>query len=552
MNRTLSGTKPTNRSKKRSGSSRQRSKKPQWKTLVHNGVCFPPEYEPRGFRIRIRGKSVVLTPFQEEMAVAWVKKRGTPYVEDPVFQDNFLKDFLKLFPAEFRDVKIPDIDWSEIENHLEREKALLEDKEFRKERARRRKELREKLKARYGWAEVDGERFEVANYMVEPPGIFMGRGDHPMRGRWKPRIHPQDVTLNLGESAPVPPGPWKEVLHDRTSIWLARWVDRLTGKEKYVWLTDSAPLRQQRDRLKYDHAARLGRHIERVTRQIIRGMSARQPKKRMVATTAYLIYKLAMRVGDEKDPDEADTVGASTLRVEHVKIRNKSVDFDFLGKDSVRWEKTLTPGGPERAVIDNLRRFVRGKRPTDLIFSGISSRTVNEFLGGILEGLTAKVFRTYLATRTVVESLRQVDPKAAEGSEQLKLFHAKMANLQAAVLCNHKRAIPKTFERSLARKKERLQKLEERVPKTEKQAARLELQKEKVRLQIELAQKTRDYNLGTSLRNYIDPRVTKAWCDHVGLDWMKLYTKALQRKFAWARRSRLRWKKIESGWLIGP
>jgi len=38
-----------------------------------------------------------------------------------------------------------------------------------------------------------------------------------------------------------------------------------------------------------------------------------------------------MRVGDEKDPDEADTVGATTLRVEHVKITDKTIELDCLG-----------------------------------------------------------------------------------------------------------------------------------------------------------------------------------------------------------------------------
>ena len=40
----------------------------------------------------------------------------------------------------------------------------------------------------------------------------------------------------------------------------------------------------------------------------------KDPKKSNVATACYLIYITAMRVGDEKDPEEADTVGATTLR----------------------------------------------------------------------------------------------------------------------------------------------------------------------------------------------------------------------------------------------
>ena len=35
-----------------------------------------------------------------------------------------------------------------------------------------------------------------------------------------------------------------------------------------------------------------------------------------------------------------------------------------------------------------------------------------------------------------------------------KLYHAKLANLEAAIMCNHKRTIPKTFEQSLQKKRE--------------------------------------------------------------------------------------------------
>ena len=44
-----------------------------------------------------------------------------------------------------------------------------------------------------------------------------------------------------------------------------------------------------------------------------------------------------------------------------------------------------------------------------------------------------------------------------------------------------------------------------------------------------LTEKTKDYNIGTSLRNYIDPRVFETWTDEVGLEWEKLYTPALQK-----------------------
>jgi DNA topoisomerase-1 len=45
---------------------------------------------------------------------------------------------------------------------------------------------------------------------------------------------------------------------------------------------------------------------------------------------------------------------------------------------------------------------------------------------------------------------------------------------------------------------------------------------------------TRDYNLGTSLKSYIDPRIYKEWGKKVGFDPALYYPKSLQRKFSWA------------------
>ena len=67
---------------------------------------------------------------------------------------------------------------------------------------------------------------------------------------------------------------------------------------------------------------------------------------------------------------------------------------------------------------------------------------------------------------------------------------------------------------------------------------------EKLELQVNLSEKTRDYNLGTSLRNYIDPRIFKTWTDDVGADWEKLYTSALQKKFLWVKDINSKWNEI--------
>jgi len=519
----------------------------KWKTLQHNGILFPPAFDTQGIKIKIKGEKVDLNLLQEEMIYQWAKKKDTPYAQDKVFQKNFVADFAKTLPSELRNISYSDIDFSSAYKVVDKEKDAKErmTKEEKKSLAAKRKKLREEMKEKFGKAIMDGSEVEVANYMAEPPGIFIGRGEHPLRGKWKPRVTPKDVTLNLGKEAKVPKGDWDKdkIIHDKDSMWLASWMDVLTQKRKYVWLADTAGLKQERDQAKYDKATKLATEIDKVEVKIVKNMKNKDPKIRRIATACYLIYRTSMRVGDEKDPDEADTVGATTLRAEHIKLDNNKIHFDFLGKDGVRWQETIPAEGDDKQFYDNLKELLRNKKPKDEVFHGITSRHVNAFYSSIVKGLTAKVFRTFLATNVVKEYLKKND-KIKSKSPNVKLYHAKLANLEAAIMCNHKRTIPKTFENAIQKKKDMLKKIDATKSKTEKQKEKLKDRKEKIKLSIDLAQKTRDYNLGTSLRNYIDPRMFKAWTDEVGAEWEKLYTAALQKKFLWVKNTDLQWKQI--------
>jgi DNA topoisomerase-1 len=258
---------------------------------------------------------------------------------------------------------------------------------------------------------------------------------------------------------------------------------------------------------------------------------------REVALACFLIDRLAMRVGDEKDPEEADTVGATTLRVEHVKLTRGKIYFDFLGKDSVRWQKEIDLTKEGREVYEAFAELLKGKKKGEQIFQNINSRHVNRFLGKIVPGLTAKVFRTYLATKVVRDFLSSISVEEID-SEDVALYYAKLANLKAAEALNHKRAPPKNWESSIQKKEERIRRLTEQLAQADsKKRKRIEERLRKARLQLDLAVKVRDHNLNTSLRNYIDPRIYKAWAKVVGFDWRKIYTASLLKKFKWVEKA---------------
>ncbi|MFC1487127.1 DNA topoisomerase I [Thermoproteota archaeon] len=586
------------------------------KKLHHNGVLVPARYEGRNLTVKIKGKQTRLTIDQEEMAVAWAKKTGTPYVEDKVFAKNFHKDFSEKLGIK---VKSGDVDFSEIIALVQKEREEKKNlpKDEKKRLAAERKVVREAHKEKYGYAFVENERMELANYVAEPSSIFMGRGQHPMRGSWKQGPSKEDIILNLSDDAPRPKGNWKEIVWEPETIWIARWQDKLSGKIKYVWFSDSCSFKQKKEIEKFDKAAEFRLKLPKVKRHILNNLESDKLKRRKTATVCFLIDKLKIRVGDEKDPDEADTVGASTLRKEHIKINGDgSVSFNFLGKDSV--PHIFTTKLPY-TVIKNLEEF--SSNTESALFDGVRSSHVSEFLDEVMTGLSAKVFRTLYASNAVKTKLDKT-PIKPEAQEYIKKYVATMANLEAAKVCNHKRTISKTWKASLEKKKDRLKdikkrgkdtqarlkqktkdwirKQEERMTKQEEKLKmavekledtkrqlgekekqckdvrvlkkrvksrreavatqkkrikdikikheerkkrfmeRLESRKqrdisavEKMKLKITVQEETRDYNISTSLKSYIDPRIYYEWGKQVQYDWKQYYQKGLHKKFSW-------------------
>jgi DNA topoisomerase-1 len=245
-----------------------------------------------------------------------------------------------------------------------------------------------------------------------------------------------------------------------------------------------------------------------------------------------------MRVGDEKDKDEADTVGATTLRKEHVFIEVNEVKFNFLGKDSVLWEKKII--NPPEVFLNNLRYFIE-KSKSGQIFEGINSRAVNRFLNKAVPGLTAKVFRTYHGTLTFYSYLNNVKDEIQDEDEAL--YHVKVANLMAAIRLNHKRTPPANYKDSLEKK---ISKLYEMLVKAKKSLPDSYMKKiRKYEIQIQIQKMVKGYNLNTSLKNYIDPRVVIAWARKVNLPIEKVYSSSLRRKFKWANKAKIGWEALQ-------
>ncbi|CAM9481055.1 unnamed protein product [Lampetra fluviatilis] len=540
----------------------------RWKFLEHQGPVFAPPYEPLPDDVHFyyNGKPMRLSEKSEEVATFYAKMLDHEYTSKDIFRKNFFKDWRREMTSEERSI-ISDLskcNFNEIDEYF---KVKTEErKNMTKDEKQMLKEKNEKMTQDFGFCLMDSHKERIGNFRIEPPGLFRGRGDHPKQGMLKRRVLPQDVIINCSRDSKIPVPPpghkWKEVRHDNKVTWLASWTENVQGQVKYVMLNATSRIKGEKDWQKYEVARKLKTCVEKIRSQYRDDWKSKEMRIRQRAVALYFIDKLALRAGNEKEEGEtADTVGCCSLRVEHIKLHEKMdgqeyvVEFDFPGKDSIRYYNKVPV---EKRVFKNLQLFMENKQGGDDLFDRLNTSILNKHLQELMDGLTAKVFRTYNASITLQWQLKELT--STEESVPAKILSYNRANRAVAILCNHQRAAPKTFEKSMAnlqgkidgkREQLALAKRELKSAKTDlkvrkdikskkvvetrkKAVERMEEQLMKLEVTATDKEENKQIALGTSKLNYLDPRISVAWCKKFGVPLEKIYNKTQREKFAWA------------------
>jgi DNA topoisomerase-1 len=382
----------------------------------------------------------------------------------PIFIKNFFTDFKSVLNKKHGITDFKKCDFEPIRSHLNEQKIIKKAKSDAEKKAN--KEERNESLFKFGYSLVDGHIEKVGNYNIEPPGTFRGRGAHPKMGRLKSRVFPEQVSINVSECAAVPacsvPGhAWGELRHDPQVQWLGQWKENINGQTKYMQLAAQSSFKGKSDRFKYNKAALLCDNIDKIRASYKKKLKSKSHQIRQLATAMWVIDRLALRVGGEKDTDEeADTVGCCSLRVEHLHFDPndeggdcKEIELEFLGKDSMLFKQTIDFGaemytennGMGEQVFDNFKLFCKKKKNTEEVFNSLTPTTLNAHLKEIMEGLTAKVFRTYNASKTLQDELLKTEKIGtwARLTAAEKVTEYNNANRQVAILCNHQRSVSK-------------------------------------------------------------------------------------------------------------
>jgi DNA topoisomerase-1 len=384
---------------------------------------------------------------------------------------------------------------------------------------------REEKKHNRTYALVDGRKEPLGK--VTPMLLRLFKGDKSSLykpGQITSKVDPEDCILNIcGGNIPKPPPGrcWGAVVCDPTVkivVWFKPIFDR---KGKIQAMSDGdikfgdLSLISSKDKMfKFEKARKLNKNIDIVRRDYSKLLESNSQEKQQLGVIIYLLDHFGFRGGSEEDKDsnkEEDGIGVTTLYIKNIKsITDDSIHLNFKGKSGIEFdEKIIIPKNISRLI----QNFIRGAPKNRFVFNLVDLDKVNRYLQSIDSLFSAKVFRTRLASQIMYDCLNTKDSEIHQGDDK-KLSKQKFdnCNMSVALALNHKKKATLKQEEKLKTLKEEIETL--KLDKS--QNKKLIEEKEK---QYKRDKQLWEVNLGTSIKNYIDPRIIVAWAKNQSIDW---------------------------------
>ncbi len=194
--------------------------------------------------------------------------------------------------------------------------------------------------------------------------------------------------------------------------------------------------RETRDETKYEHMQAFGAALPTIRRRVEQDITQPElPREKALAAVVQLLDMTAIRIGNEQYASENGSYGLTTLRNEHVEAHGERIRLQFNAKGG----KWCTADVRDRRLARIVKRSLDlpGERLFQYIGSdgaphSVTSEDVNGYLQEITcEHITAKDFRTWLATLTVARILgtMEQEPDGQTGATDAKRTRGRALRL---------------------------------------------------------------------------------------------------------------------------
>src|SRR6476646_387852 len=170
--------------------------------------------------------------------------------------------------------------------------------------------------------------------------------------------------------------------------------------------------RQMRDEVKYNRLPAFAQALRRIRRRTAADVrKSGLPRGKVLAAAVQLLEKTLIRIGNEEYARANGSVGLTTMRDRHARVRGADVRFEFRGKSGVAHAVDLHD--PRLAKIVKACRDLPGYELFQYVDEhggrqSICSDDVNAYLREVSgDEFTAKDFRTWAGTVLAAQALHE-------------------------------------------------------------------------------------------------------------------------------------------------
>lgn len=544
-----------------------------YKSISYNG-CKIPKTEYFGYEFL--GKK--LSPMAERYIYRWANTDRQYTYDNKYSFTNFINGMKEIDSSVDIKNNMDEFEklCSKMKSDCERRKE--EKKVYNKEHKEEIEKIKSSEKEEYGYAIIDGEKVQLAGYMVEEMNALIVRGGDKRMFCFKYPTTEKDITINVINDEECKKRLIEKgfnVVSKKDVDWIVSYKIRLSGGFPPITksIRPSATFKGQIKNTEHKHekALNLLRHFAEFDEKIKEELNSKFKRNREIALATWMVKTYAIRIGNEREEFQADTVGVTTLKIKNIKVFEKNDNYilklDFLGKDSVPYSKT---DKIPRDIYNHFVNQIKDKKPNDELFS-ISSNDVSKFIKSIYKDASPKTFRSAIGSAVLCESINKAKIKSNMKDFEKKQIFVK-ANADVALYLNHQKGTTAKGEESFKKNMEKMSdkistlkknlSLEEENFKNKKKYLSVKIKhckekglkasEEKYRTQLEKAKSKverikeslerasvnkdiksegKNIALGTSLNSYCSPKVVYSICKDMDLDPSKIYTKTQMNKF---------------------
>jgi DNA topoisomerase-1 len=229
-----------------------------------------------------------------------------------------------------------------------------------------------------------------------------------------------DSTLERIRGIVIPPA-WNDVRVSELANSHLQAVGRdARGRLQYRYHADWTTFR---DRVKFDRLPLFASTLPAVRRRVDADLARKGvPREKVLATVVQLLQTTLIRVGNDEYARDNGAYGLTTLRNKHARVSGAEITFVFTGKSGLQHEVHAQ----DRRIARVLRECqeIPGQRlfqylDDDGAPAAVHSHDVNDYLREAADAeVTAKDFRTWVATVSAAAALGRLDPPEEEREQQ--------------------------------------------------------------------------------------------------------------------------------------